>query len=168
VCHQGIKELRISRERVGDAFKLSRRAAHRTEEFSRRLFYCSRAKSQRAFRESGLGSSASACLSIPMRASFENSVAVGASALVPGTSLEPMSLAREIAKWERMFDDGLGTVTRRPGVWKPLTELSRALSAMDSLAFAVGEPETYVQAPKAKGFRNRNSVRFSNSPITGL
>jgi hypothetical protein len=25
-----------------------------------------------------------------------------------------------IAKTQRMFDDGFGTVTRRPGVWKPL------------------------------------------------
>jgi hypothetical protein len=28
----------------------------------------------------------------------------------------------KIAKLGRMFDDGVGTVTRRPGVWKPLTE----------------------------------------------
>jgi len=35
-------------------------------------------------------------------------------------------------------------------------------------AFAVGEPATYVQAPKAKGHRNRAVWRFSNSPITGL
>jgi hypothetical protein len=27
-----------------------------------------------------------------------------------------------IAKTGAMFDDGVGTVTRRPGVWKPLTE----------------------------------------------
>jgi hypothetical protein len=31
---------------------------------------------------------------------------------------------------------------------------------MDSLAFAVGEPETNVQAPKAKGFRNRTLFGF--------
>lgn len=59
-----------------------------------------------------------------------------------------------------MFDDGVGTVTRRPGVWKPLTEEIALKSAMDSLAFAVGEPETYVQAPKAKGLRNRTLFGF--------
>jgi hypothetical protein len=32
------------------------------------------------------------------------------------------SFAGQIAKTEGMFDDGVGTVTRRPGVWKPLTE----------------------------------------------
>jgi hypothetical protein len=39
VGHQGIKKLRISRERVGDAFKLSRRVAHRGQKYSCRLFY---------------------------------------------------------------------------------------------------------------------------------
>jgi len=28
--------------------------------------------------------------------------------------------SESIAKTRRMFDDGFGTVTRRPGVWKPL------------------------------------------------
>lgn len=28
----------------------------------------------------------------------------------------------KIAKLGGMFDDGVGTVTHRPGVWKPLTE----------------------------------------------
>ena len=32
--------------------------------------------------------------------------------------------------------------------------------AMDSLTFAVGEPATYVQAPKAKGRRNRTLFGF--------
>ncbi len=34
----------------------------------------------------------------------------------------PLSCRRSesIAKTRRMFDDGFGTVTRRPGVWKPL------------------------------------------------
>jgi hypothetical protein len=45
------------------------------------------------------------------------------------------------------------------GVETP-NRVNRALSAMDSLAFAVGEPETYVQAPKAKGFRNRTLFGF--------
>jgi hypothetical protein len=35
-------------------------------------------------------------------------------------------------------------------------------------AFAVGEPTTYVQAPKAKGRQEPCLLRLSNSPITGL
>jgi len=36
--------------------------------------------------------------------------------------LRPRNLpdSRRIAKKREMFDDGFGTVTRRPGVWKPL------------------------------------------------
>ena len=37
-----------------------------------------------------------------------------------------------------------------------------------SLAFAVGEPVAYVQAPKAKGRGDRVLTGFSNSPTTGL
>jgi hypothetical protein len=62
-----------------------------------------------------------------------------------------------IAIWSGLSDDGAGTVTRRPGVWKPLqTEPCALWRTKSPYAFAVGEPVTYVQAPKAKGLRNRS------------
>jgi len=49
-----------------------------------------------------------------------------------------------------------GTGTRRPGVWKPLqTEPCALWRTKIPYGFAVGEPATNVQAPKAKGHRNR-------------
>jgi hypothetical protein len=54
-----------------------------------------------------------------------------------------------------------GTSTHRPGVWKPQTKLWHALRVLKiPYAFAVGEPATYVQAPKAKGRRSRASFGF--------
>ena len=59
-------------------------------------------------------------------------------------------------------DDGYGTGTHRPGAWKPLSKLQCAFCRRteNSLAFAVGEPVTYVQAPKAKGHGSRASFGF--------
>lgn len=50
-----------------------------------------------------------------------------------------------------------GTSTHRPRVWKPQTkQRARPLGVRKiPYAFAVGEPATYVQAPKAKGRRSR-------------
>jgi hypothetical protein len=46
-------------------------------------------------------------------------------------------------------------------VWKPQTKLWHALRVLKiPYAFAVGEPATYVQAPKAKGRRSRASFGF--------
>lgn len=68
-----------------------------------------------------------------------------------------------------MPQDGYGTGTHRPGAWKPLSELWCAVSRRteNSLAFAVGEPVAYVQAPKAKGHGDRVLTGFSNSPTSG-
>jgi hypothetical protein len=68
-----------------------------------------------------------------------------------------------------MPEDGYGTDTRRPGAWKPLSELRCAVGwrIENSLAFAVGEPVAYVQAPKAKGHGDRVLTGFSNSPTSG-
>ena len=71
-----------------------------------------------------------------------------------------------------MTDDGYGTGTHRPGAWKPLSKLQCAFCRCteNPLAFAVGEPVTYVQAPKAKGHRDRVSTGFptSRSWVIGL
>lgn len=59
-------------------------------------------------------------------------------------------------------DDGFGTDTHRPGAWKPLSKLQCASCRRteNSLAFAVGVPVAYVQAPKAKGHGDRVSTGF--------
>lgn len=55
-----------------------------------------------------------------------------------------------------MTDDGGGTERTVLGCRNPCKALG-ALRTPDKnpYAFAVGEPVTYVQAPKAKGYRNR-------------
>ena len=54
------------------------------------------------------------------------------------------------------------------GVETPVrTNVCRFLGAPKSLAFAVGEPVAYVQAPKAKGYGDRVLTGFSNSPTSG-
>jgi hypothetical protein len=68
--------------------------------------------------------------------------------------------SRRIAKKRQMFDYEFGTVTRRPGGVETPNRVNRAFARDGFLAFAVGEPETYVQAPKAKGFRNRTLFGF--------
>ena len=54
------------------------------------------------------------------------------------------------------------------GVETPVTTtVCRILAHKKSLAFAVGEPAAYVQAPKAKGHGDRVVTGFSNSPTSG-
>ena len=48
-----------------------------------------------------------------------------------------------------------GAATHRPGVWKPHNAICALACAQKyPYAFRVGEPWTYVQAPKAKGPRS--------------
>ena len=73
-----------------------------------------------------------------------------------------------LANLRHVRNHDCGTGTHRSGVWKPLQTDVRLLAHLNPYAFAVGEPATYVQAPKAKGRRSRRFDGFSNSPIMGL
>ena len=54
-----------------------------------------------------------------------------------------------------MTDDRHGTERTVLGCRNPCKALGVFGRLINPYAFAVGEPVTYVQAPKAKGYRNR-------------